>query len=160
MNSKSNRRSLQRRAQFDMEGHIASCSNCVYHEHPSLSPPCYLEVHVEAICFVLMLAELKGLVTIPRKACRSVTHCEPKHLLGQHTDKWSSTSCDCSFEASVEGIDHVAQVWRHNLCKDWVIACGRCPGLQNPHAHQSPSIKGDRAWFPILWQTLWKAKAE
>ena len=61
------------------------------------------------------------------------------------------TCADCP---PVKGVDHVSEVGRHNLCKDWVIAGRSSPTDETPHHYQKATVHPCHHWSCIVWQHL------
>ena len=74
-----------------------------------------------------------------------------KNPFGQQSNKGGSTSCNSALKASVKGIDQVAKVGRHYLCKDRVVAGRRCPYFEDPHGDEDAAIQDYSRRLTILW---------
>lgn len=81
-------------------------------------------------------------------------HRETKHLFSQQSHKGCGTGGNGPFKAPVKGIDHVAQVRWHYLCKDGVVAGWGSPCLQQAQGDQHVPIQHNCARVPVFWQPL------
>ena len=93
-------------------------------------------------CQPRCLGWLMGLQQAPlgRQGQARTGYREAKHSLSQDAHKGCSTGCYSPLKTPVKGIDHVPQVWRHNLGKNGVVACRRRPRLHHAQREQHVAV--------------------